>query len=384
MTYSMHLFLESLSSSFSSIIYSIPETIVFAWGILQMRFSKNKLKPVLAVLVILLDVVLQAYWNSVGIVKAKLFFMDNGPEWSYRVCADVVIIATDIIRYVGILLLFEEKLIKGFVKIFFCDVSVGIFTGTIAEFVIDKVSGALGVTPVSGLTTVFGIVMMLCVAYFMKKQKALVRCINDIPMMYYIVCIAFYMLLMEIPMVMADFARSVGGGVPLGDSLDLILFGYDIMRIMYTLLAVLIFMNMWRGQYKRESALKDSYFKVSEDYRDSMMRHMKEVRSIRHDLSAHISALESCLESGDTERAKEYLATLKEQQKFGSARLVNVGNELVSAVLSDIMRKSDEDILLECEGVLPSKLPIDDFDLCAIFSNIVTNSVEACSRLTDK
>jgi len=281
--------------------------------------------------------------------------------------------------------LFDERFLKGFVKIYFCDVSAGIFSSTIIGFAVEKAGELSGVKPVSGISTVLGISVMLCAAYFIKRQKELVQCIREIPIMYYLVCIVFYYLLMEIPSLMLDFARSMGSGVVLGEGIKLINFGYDLMRIIYTLFAVLVFVNLWRKQYKRENSLKDQYLKVSREYYNSMTSHMKEVRSIKHDMNAHVNALESYLETDDVTGAKNYLARMKEHQKYSNTRLVNVGNELVSAVLSDIMKRGNNELVaLECEGVLPSKLQVEDFDLCTIFSNLINNSAEACNRLAEK
>lgn len=35
------------------------------------------------------------------------------------------------------------------------------------------------------------------------------------------------------------------------------------------------------------------------------------------------------------------------------------------------------------EGMLPAELPMGDFDLCTIFSNLLSNSIEACMQVEE-
>ena len=58
--------------------------------------------------------------------------------------------------------------------------------------------------------------------------------------------------------------------------------------------------------------------------------------------------------------------------------------KIVDAVLLEAQLRSESlQIFWKVEGRLPSELPIGDFDLCTIFSNLLTNSVEACAKIPD-
>lgn len=59
---------------------------------------------------------------------------------------------------------------------------------------------------------------------------------------------------------------------------------------------------------------------------------------------------------------------------------MDIGNELVNAVLENELNKADPDTLFSLEGCLPDQPAITDFDLCVIFSNLLANAVEACKR----
>ena len=62
--------------------------------------------------------------------------------------------------------------------------------------------------------------------------------------------------------------------------------------------------------------------------------------------------------------------------------MVDVGNKLVDAIIADGKSKGRADgIEIECNGKLSGGFIVTDFDLCIIFSNLVSNAIEACRKL---
>lgn len=102
-------------------------------------------------------------------------------------------------------------------------------------------------------------------------------------------------------------------------------------------------------------------------------------------MDSHFIITDKYAESGDSDMLKSYLSKIKEQSQYENLSVVNVWNSIVSAVLTEAMRPVDskELISLVCDGTLPEKLSISDYDICTIFSNLMANSIEACRRLTE-
>ena len=140
-----------------------------------------------------------------------------------------------------------------------------------------------------------------------------------------------------------------------------------------------------KTRYKTENGLKDEYLRTTKEYVKVVRQNARETRKLRHDMGAHISALDYYLGQGQYEKAKEYLQQLKQWQEQSVRRMASVNHELVDAILAEAQYRSEAaGIRWEVEGMFPPELKIPDFDLCTIFSNIFNNCVEACRKLPEE
>ena len=144
----------------------------------------------------------------------------------------------------------------------------------------------------------------------------------------------------------------------------------------------LVVLDVFRKKYKEESKLKDEYLRITKDYVGMVRENAKETRKVRHDLQAHMHILQHYLEQKEYLKALEYLAKMQENMTRAIRKMVSVNNEIVDAVLQEaIVRGEGLQIQWEVDGVFPDNLSITDFDLCTIFSNLLSNSIEACRKL---
>ena len=120
---------------------------------------------------------------------------------------------------------------------------------------------------------------------------------------------------------------------------------------------------------------------INKEYYDAQIKYINEIRSIRHDIQAHMIVLQYYLEAGDYDKAKEYLVDMKKQQNLHRIVVKDTGNDLVNAIVSDILSRSSEEIIFEMKGVLPEKMEMSEYDICILFSNIFSNAKEACEKL---
>jgi len=378
-----HLVLESMQSSFRRVIMECPTLIAFCWGILQMKFHKSWLRKVAGILMVLASAVIQGYWESLGSIRVHMLFIDYGLKWPNKNLSGAVMLIIEIIFCIGIVLLFEEGLIKGCIKENFSGLSGIVFTKA-AELIVVGIKLIPGFKWVdrasSWIMLATELVIILGIAYFIRKKADLVLSIRNVPTVYYIICLISYLLCMQLP------GYVVGNFYVYGiDRHKLLMFGYYMAQALYVLIVILLFVFLWLRHYKRENYLKNKYLLMLGDYYSGMASHVNEVRGIKHDIKAHMNALKGYLDDDNIEQARKYLSEMSEHQTYSNTRIMHVGHELVDAVLTEAMQRSEnKDIILDCEGALPKELPISDFDLCTIFSNIITNSTEACNRLKEK
>ena len=101
----------------------------------------------------------------------------------------------------------------------------------------------------------------------------------------------------------------------------------------------------------------------------------------RHDLRHHLQYLLSCIENGQTERAKDYISGICAEIESQNVRRW-CENEAANLILSAFGRRAEKlGIKLDIRGGIPALLHISDSDLCVILSNALENAVYACVPL---
>lgn len=152
----------------------------------------------------------------------------------------------------------------------------------------------------------------------------------------------------------------------------------------YALGVGVVVLDLLRKKYQTESRLKDEYLEITREYVRVVRDNAKETRKVRHDLQAHIISLKYYMEHGEYQKAEQYLSALQEHTMQAVRGVVTVNHEIVDAMLLEAQFKGEAyHITWEIEGILPAELSIGDYDLCTIFSNLLSNSIEACAKLSD-
>lgn len=117
------------------------------------------------------------------------------------------------------------------------------------------------------------------------------------------------------------------------------------------------------------------------EYYDAQVKYINEIRSIRHDMQAHMIVLQYYLESENYEKAKAYLFDMRKHQAVDSIVVRDTGNDLVNAIVSDALSKSECKIAFVQKGILPENFSMTEYDICTLFSNLFSNAREACEKL---
>ena len=338
------------------------EVILFLWGILQMEFTRKRSSYVWAIFILAgAGLLYQLCPNeNIGFLAGRLI----GP-----------MLAT--------VILFDGAIGKRLAQYWFSLSYTSAFYLPLR--VIESILELNGksIPPFIGDDTIISVLVsliLLILAIQIKKRDGWVDWVRSIPIGYYVLAIICAFAVEGI----VEFTRTISAFENAKTQIFIQILQTVVCLFLYGLGVAVAFTNLWRKQHKRESALKDEYLRMSKAHYDELANHLREVRSIRHDLRAHMNVLESYIEEERWEQAKEYLQEIKEHQNPQNDVWINIGNELVNAVLIDGMRSCGKDITLVCEGMLPRELNLSDYDLCTIFSNLLSNAVEACKKLREK
>ena len=136
--------------------------------------------------------------------------------------------------------------------------------------------------------------------------------------------------------------------------------------------------------YLEQNVLKEEILHTQQEYYKIIYEKDKEMRSFRHDVTNQLGILKLFLRNGDIESAKVQLESIHTAFEDASFQKIHVGDEMLDAILSMMKQKSEEkNVRLEVIGKIESERKYSSYELCAIFSNAISNAIEACVRMED-
>lgn len=127
---------------------------------------------------------------------------------------------------------------------------------------------------------------------------------------------------------------------------------------------------------KQKDILKEEYYNILE-------AQQKQTGKMKHDINNHFQMLQTYLETGEFERAKDYLKHMK-MSPVPAGGKVFCKDKALNAMLNIRYEK----LMSVCGNVhfnldLPDDMGIEVFDLCTIFTNTIDNALEAVSKIDD-
>lgn len=149
-------------------------------------------------------------------------------------------------------------------------------------------------------------------------------------------------------------------------------------------LAAVILLLISRDIYREKEEITARYLNQQKEHYEYLERRERETKKFRHDLRNHMEMLSSFAEGERYKELDDYLRAInKNIDKFGNA--ISLNNGIVDAIVN---KYSSEALLNNVEmsvnGIFPSECKIDAYDLCAIFSNLLSNALEASIQSEEK
>ncbi len=130
--------------------------------------------------------------------------------------------------------------------------------------------------------------------------------------------------------------------------------------------------------YARKKADENEYLiQVQNEQIKAVITSEEKLRAFKHDLIAHLNALNGFASEGDIVKVKDYCdALLLDTASFRSVSYT--GNPALDGVLGQLKGLADEKgVELDIKMTVPKEKKISDYDLCILVSNIIKNAIEA-------
>lgn len=139
--------------------------------------------------------------------------------------------------------------------------------------------------------------------------------------------------------------------------------------------------NYEKNKYLEEIAkISSQYFAMQKNYYLKSIEKYEELRSYRHDIRNHMQILQSLCEENQLDEVKRYAKRLNDDYK--KTAIAYTGNIVVDCLLMEILGDLLNNNLIEFKilGHLPKDLPMDNVDICILFSNAFRNVSETLRK----
>lgn len=134
-------------------------------------------------------------------------------------------------------------------------------------------------------------------------------------------------------------------------------------------------------QYRMENEQYEIYLDGQEEYIRMLIIEDEKRRRLRHDMNAHMLALDTMVEKEEWDMLREYLGQMKESMEEISVNKYTTISA-VDAIVDEWHRKAVErEVRWSWAGKLKATNKVSVFELCTIFSNLLSNAVEAVERM---
>lgn len=132
-----------------------------------------------------------------------------------------------------------------------------------------------------------------------------------------------------------------------------------------------------RNAYREKMELTQIYLNTQKEHYEYLDKRERETKKFRHDLRSHLHMLNVLHHQQDFSKMESYMKELNIRiEQLGNR--ITVNNGIVDAILNQYDAEAQkQQITLHVEGILPSVCTISAYDLCTIFSNLLSNAIEA-------
>lgn len=167
-----------------------------------------------------------------------------------------------------------------------------------------------------------------------------------------------------------------------GEDLPFSLFLASVALLYLNLLLVFYAERMKESTDKqKEQELAQKHYEMQAQYYEALSHEQDETRAMFHDINKYMLAMQALADKENSKESAEVLAQAQELYQ-GIGNVVNVGNAIVSTILSDYKQQFEtETVKFEYDVSIPAQLKLSAAEVYILLGNTLDNAMEACLRL---
>ena len=149
-------------------------------------------------------------------------------------------------------------------------------------------------------------------------------------------------------------------------------------------LASVILLIISRDTYKEKEEITQKYLNEQTKHYQYLEQREINTKKFRHDIKNHMQVLSMMAKNNQYSDFNEYMKEINMQiDRLGN--VITVNNGIVDAIVNKYHSEAvQKGINITFKGMLPSACRISPYDLCTIFSNLLSNAIEAAEKSDEK
>lgn len=152
---------------------------------------------------------------------------------------------------------------------------------------------------------------------------------------------------------------------------------YTISTIGVIICVIFFILKIFTLTYQQNEIIKQ--FNEQKNFSEKMLKGDENLRRFRHDYRNHLIVINALLESGSTDRAREYINAMNADIN-GTLNKISTGNLVADAIINTkAVVAAGTEIKIKFRGQFPNE-GIRDVDICTILSNALDNALEAAEK----
>ncbi|MDR2593180.1 MAG: GHKL domain-containing protein [Fibromonadaceae bacterium] len=134
-------------------------------------------------------------------------------------------------------------------------------------------------------------------------------------------------------------------------------------------------------RFYREAKFARCILSAEQAHYQKMAEMYETLSSLRHDFKYYIKKIDELLQTGDIEKAKQYLTEIKKQIPESGLHYYCTDHAINSLLTSYAKDCEEFNIEYNVKIVLPNSLSVPRYDICIILCNLLENALKACKKL---
>lgn len=162
-----------------------------------------------------------------------------------------------------------------------------------------------------------------------------------------------------------------------------VLFFITIIGIVIQLSSVILLI-ISRDTYKEKDKITQKYLNEQIKHYKYLEQREQDTKKFRHDIKSHMQVLSTMAKEKKYSDFDKYMDEINVRiNNFGNHITVNNGivDAIINKYYSEAVRKG---IHVEVTGMFPNICHVNAYDLCTIFSNVLSNAIEAAEKSAEK